>query len=132
VTGVVIVPGGFDAFRVGNTEVRPGQLLALLGTGRDTAMRASQLAEYLSTTERHIGQLAATLIDEGYLVGSVCSGERPGYFLCATEEDLDVGTQHIRSRALASLKRIATLKATAREVFGDKAATLFDLEEFSR
>jgi hypothetical protein len=129
---VIVVPNGSEAFRAGPVEVIPTDLLARLGTGRATAIRASQLADELAVTERTIGHLAAALIDEGYLVGSVCSGERPGYFLCADEEDLRLGTEHIRARALASLVRLRKLRASAAEAFGSKAEQLFDISEFAR
>jgi hypothetical protein len=129
---VTIIPNGQEAYRIGPVEVTPEDLLARLGTGRAVAIRASVLASELGVTERTIGHLAAALIDNGWLIGSVCSGNRPGYFVIGDEEDLRVGTEHIRARAISSLQRLQKLRATAKEVFGPKAARLFDVEEFTR
>jgi hypothetical protein len=108
------------------------RLAQLLPTGRDAAVPASELAALMGVSERTVGSMVADLIDQGWIVGSVCSGERPGYFHCRDEEDLEIGTAHIRARAAASFARIRTLRASAQKVFGDRAATLFDLEEFAR
>jgi hypothetical protein len=112
-------------------EVAPVDLLARLGAGRETALRASELGAELGVSERTVGALAAALIDEGYLVGSTC-GSTPGYFLITNEAELEEGTRHIRSRAIASLARLSKLRSTAKAALGPQTEALFDVSEYAR
>lgn len=104
------------------------RLEALLPTGWDNARSAAALSDALGCSQRKVGELAASLVDRGVLVGSTCNAGHHGYFLIDNEEDLEVGTQHIRSRAIASLVRIRNLRTAAAQRFGEgKALRLFDL-----
>lgn len=110
------------------------QLIALLGIGRDHAQSARALALALDISERQVGQLVAEAIEqEGYLVGSTCSGvdgTRPGYFLIADLADLEAGTAHIVARAKRSFVRVAALRRAARERFSEaEVLHLFSLED---
>lgn len=113
------------------------QLLAAvqvrLPVGRGAAMRGSDLAGELGISERTLRGLVDDLIDRGWLIGSTCAGDRPGYFICATPEDLEVGIAHLVSRARSLHVRVARLRNTARDTFGDSEPILrlFDLEEVS-
>lgn len=105
------------------------RLTSFLGVGRALAVPATDLAAHLEVNERTVGALVAELIDRGWLIGSTCSGDRPGYFLIADELDLDVGTRHIRSRAISSLQRVSILRRNARDHFSaETVARLFDVE----
>jgi hypothetical protein len=66
------------------------------------------------------------------LIGSVCSGEHPGYFLVADLEDLETGTAHLVSRARRIHMRVAKLRRLARERFSEaEVLQLFELEPAS-
>jgi hypothetical protein len=95
-------------------------LLPLLGRGSSNAVPASELAADLGVGERMVGALAAELIERGVLVGSSCEAGRHGYFLITSLEDLDVGTRHYRSRAVASLRRARLLRDAAVREFGNQ------------
>jgi DNA-binding IscR family transcriptional regulator len=105
---------------------------AHLPAGRDQAIRASDLAAVLGVSERTVGALVAELIDSGFVIGSTCSGERPGYFLCQDFEDVRVGTAHIVARASESWRRVRKLRANAIEAIGPGTAPLFDLQDVQR
>lgn len=102
---------------------------AALPVGHASAIRAPDLAADLGVSERMVRVIVAELCDRGYLVGSVTSGDRPGYFMVADLADLNVGTAHLRSRALAMLARYRAVRTNAFERFGPEALRLFDLEE---
>lgn len=107
-------------------------LLSVLHHGRCNAQSAKDLAFVLGCSERTVGQLAAELIDDGVLIGSSCDAERHGYFLIEDLDDLEIGTAHIRSRALASLQRVSKLRHAAAARFGEQETLrLFDLKEVS-
>ena len=105
------------------------RLWSRLPTGRDFAIRGADLAAALGVSERTIRSLVDELIDRGYIVGSVCSGERPGYFICRDLDDVEVGTGHLVSRAKALHVRVAKLRRAAEATFGPEVWTLFDLDE---
>jgi hypothetical protein len=77
---------------------------------------------------RDVQGLAGELIEEGHLVGSSCTPGRAGFFTIETEEDLEEGTRHVRSRALSSLRRVSLLRKAAEQRFGLEALRLFDLD----
>ncbi len=107
------------------------ELLGRLPTGRSAAIRGGDLAGELGISERTLRGLVDELIDRGWLVGSTCSGERPGYFLCRDFADVEAGCAHLVSRARALGVRVARMRAAAEATFGDHVATLFDLEDLS-
>jgi hypothetical protein len=101
-----------------------------LRIGLDRARRGADLADTLGVNERTIRALVGELIDHGVLVASVCSGSSPGYFLPASEEEADLGTKHLRSRALAMLRRYRLARLAAETSFGeDVALRLFPLDD---
>lgn len=107
------------------------QLRILLPTGRRFPVPASDLAEHLGVSTRTVGGLVADLIErDGVLVGSICSGDNPGYFLCADAVDVEAGTAHLVSRARAMHVRVGKLRELARERFDEETAVrLFNLDE---
>lgn len=108
-------------------------LTEALPIGWEHAVPASELAQDLGLSERQIGQMVADLIDNGLLVGSTCDAEHHGYFLIQTEEDLDIGTRHMRSRAVSILRRVSKLRTAAKSAqFNEEALRLFDLQEVAR
>jgi hypothetical protein len=107
------------------------RLLDILGTrgvGRRHPVPTKALAAELGVPHRTVGELVAEAIGDEALIGSSCDAARPGYFLIQDLDDLEEGTRHIRARALASLKRVSVLRRSARERFGPRALSLFDLE----
>lgn len=106
-----------------------GNLHALLGPGPSEGISGRDLAEALEVSERTIRELTNELIDRGFPVGS---SPAHGYFLLDTSYDFDLGTRHLRSRALSMLSRVKKLRAIAAlsNVEPD-VLRLFDLEEVS-
>lgn len=113
-----------------NLDSLVARLLKALPEGADEPAPAWLLARTLDCTERQVGQLVAAAIDRGELVGSLC-GNKAGYFLPTSEDEVRIGTSHIVSRAKASMTRVARLRRSAREKFGESTARLFELEEAS-
>jgi DNA-binding Lrp family transcriptional regulator len=108
------------------------RLLSILtneARGRRRAMAVRALADRLGLSPRDVQDLIAELIQEGTLAGSSCTPGPSGVFLIESEEDLEVGTRHIRSRALSSLKRVSALGKAAAQRFGPEVQTLFDFQE---
>jgi biotin operon repressor len=114
-----------------NLKIAGDRLLEELPVGRHDPIPAWKLAVRLGTSRRQVAKLVEDLIDRGVLVGSTCNGERAGYFIAADPEDVEAGTRHIRSRALAMLVRLRKLRKIAERDFGFQTATLFDLETLS-
>jgi DNA-binding Lrp family transcriptional regulator len=106
-------------------------LVALLqreARGRRHPIPIPVLARRFGCSPRQVQDLVKELIELGHLIGSSCRAGQHGLFAIVDEEDLAVGTAHIRSRALASLRRVSLLRKAAARQFGDAAARLFDLE----
>ena len=108
--------------------IEPAILLAELPTGHENAKPARLLAWNLGTTTRQIGLAVAELRRAGHLVGSGCGAFESGYFLCGTEEDVEIGLRHIRSRAIESMRTVQAVRKAAERQFGAETASLFDLE----
>lgn len=104
-------------------------LLGALRNGHANARSANYLGTHLACSTRTVGDLAAELIDLGYLVGSTCDAGHHGYFLMVNEEDLDIGTRHIVARARSSWVRVSRLRESAHARFGDQALRLFEMED---
>ncbi len=97
------------------------RLLIRLKPGRENATSLGDLAGDMRIEPRKIQAMVRHLRENGNLIGSRCDGEH-GYFLIRPGDlaDLDEGTKHIRSRALASLQIVSILeKAAAAQGFGD-------------
>jgi hypothetical protein len=105
-------------------------LIAELPEGRDHPVPARRLAALLGVPHRTVGQLVAEAIAAGYLIGSSCSADAPGYFLVRSgnRKDLEVGTAHIRARAFQSLARVRQLEKAAARSYGPEAMQLFSLD----
>lgn len=88
-------------------------LLSLLPVGRELPIRGSVLSAELGVSERVIRAVIEDLVDEGHLVLSICSGERPGYYISATRDDVEPGCSHLVSRRNALSRRVASLRRTA-------------------
>jgi hypothetical protein len=102
------------------------RLLAELPQGRERPIGARRLASMLGVPTREIGYLISGAIDAGYLIGSSCTPGRSGYFRIVDEQDLRVGTAHIRARAAESFRRVRALEKAAARQFGPEVLTLFD------
>lgn len=113
-------------------DVLTTQTLALLPVGRTQAIKASHLAEELGTSERMVRALVDELIEQGVLVGSVCSGPFPGYYICQNLDDLEAGCAHLVARARSMFARVRALRAAAEQRFGYQAARLFEIEEVAK
>lgn len=100
-----------------------------LGYGLDNAVPGVVLAQDLGVGERTIRALAGEAIARGTLVGSVCRGEARGYFIPTSLTEADLGTAHLRSRALSMLQRFHAAQRAAADEFGPEAARLFSLDD---
>lgn len=105
------------------------EVKARLGHSRYGATPAAVLASDLRVSTRTVRALVNELIDRGELVGSSSNGSNPGYFLIDRREDLEYGTEHLRSRALSMLRRLGMVKRAAEQRFGPDVLTLFSLDE---
>ncbi len=101
----------------------------MLSPGHHSATQGSELAAALGVSERTIRALAGELIDRGIPVGSTCSADAAGYFLCESEEDFALALANLRPRALAILHRWSALKrAAANRLAEPTVLRLFDLD----
>lgn len=112
------------------SDLKRDQLLVLLPQGRALAMSAAEIAGTLHLSTREVGALVAELIDDGHAVGSACT-EPFGYFRCVTSEDVEQGSHHIRSRAMASLVRLAAFRKAAAPLLTPNQLAMFDVEAAS-
>jgi hypothetical protein len=125
------------------SELNPGEvaevflrdrLIARLPTGRESATKASVLADELGISTREVGALVADLVEnDQWLIGSTCGGDHgAGYFIIRDLADLEAGTAHIVARAKRSFVRVAALRRAARERFSEQEVLhLFSLEDVS-
>ena len=104
-----------------------------LPSGRDNAIPGAALAREVGCSERTLRSMIDDLVDHGYLAGSTCSGERPGYFRIVHLEDLRLGTAHLVSRARSLFARVSRLRRAARERFVESnEQLLFDLFDLTK
>ena len=83
--------------------------------GRARAISAVVLGEQLGLSPREVGAAIKILIeDHGALIGSV-TDDPAGYYVIATEEELEQTTRQLWSRAISCLVRISKLERTAME-----------------
>ena len=114
------------------TDAYLKELRDRLGRGRAQAVPGAILARDLSISERAVRVLVEELTSRGELIGSMCSGERPGYFLIQDEEDLRAGLAHIHSRAMSMLRRWGAVRRAAETRFSSHTVlTLFPESEFA-
>ncbi len=85
------------------------QLLALLAhhIGKGNGIGVKQLAEQLSTQERHIRTLVSELREEGH---AVCGTPSDGYYIAANSDELQQTCEFLRNRAMHSLGLEAKLR----------------------
>ena len=83
-------------------------LKAALKSGAANGQDVKSLAFLLDTTERAIRKLAEELIEEGT---PVCAHPKTGYYIAATQAEVDSTYDWLRSRAMHSLKKASQLRA---------------------
>ncbi len=78
------------------------QLIVLLSrhVGEGNGMTAEQIAAALDTTQRQVRTLVSELRTAGT---ALCGHPRDGYYIAATDEELERTCQFLRSRAMHSL-----------------------------
>jgi hypothetical protein len=105
------------------------RVIALLPTGRHSAVSAKQLASELGTTTRLIGECieSAILVDQ-YPIGSLC-GANHGYFLMRPDDpaDLEAGVGHSVRRAAAIFKRIRAVRRNYEAMEGAAQSDIWDV-----
>lgn len=82
-------------------------LLAKLQRGANNGQHVTTLATLLDTTPRAIRNLVSELREDGH---PVCAHPKTGYYLAATQEELDATCQFLKERALHSLQLYSKLK----------------------
>lgn len=105
-------------------------LLLALGRGRARAVPAKDLAARIGLTERNVRAAIEQLRRAGYLVGSASSGERPGFYLIITREELEDTARHMTSRARHIFTTVSAMRRAAQIAFGLEGARLFDVEPY--
>lgn len=85
------------------------QLLTLLSRhiGKNNGIGVKQLAQQLSTQERHVRTLVEALRDDGH---AVCAHPNTGYYIAETAEELQTTCDFLHNRAMHSLALEAKLK----------------------
>lgn len=82
-------------------------LLAKLKRGAANGQSVNDLVFLLDTTPRAIRNLVSELRLDGQ---PVCAHPKSGYYLAATQEELDATCEFLRERALHSLKLYSKIK----------------------
>ncbi len=121
--------------RVRPAELPPhlSALYLALPPGRDNAIPGAALAREIGCSERTLRSMVDELVDAGHLAGSMCSGERPGYFYIQDLEDLRLGTAHLVSRARSLFARVRRLERAAHARFvGGNEQLLLDLFDLTK
>ncbi|MGQ0668400.1 MAG: hypothetical protein ACT4PO_01780 [Actinomycetota bacterium] len=96
-----------------------------LGTGRNGARKAADLAEALGVSEREIRSCVEELRGRGVLVGS----GQDGYYLIETVAELEETARHLVSRASRMLRTVRAMRRGAAARFGvGEAMRLFEVE----
>ena len=75
----------------------------LLGTGRENARTARELADIMNCGIRDISRLAERERREGHPI-CAATGERPGYYLAADNEELEAYCSDLKNRAIELFK----------------------------
>lgn len=88
-------------------SVTKDALLAKLKPGANNGQDVKTLVFLLDTTPRAIRNLVSELRLDGH---PICAHPKTGYYLAATQEELDATCQYLRERALHSLKLFSKLK----------------------
>lgn len=84
-------------------------LLSLLSRhiGRDKGIRVKELSRELDITERQVRSLVEALRLEGH---AVCGHPKTGYFIAATEEELNETCEFLESRSMKGLLQTSRMK----------------------
>lgn len=89
------------------------RLLELLGVGRETARPASELAELMGIDKRTLRHLIRSLVERYKVpVIGVRMGERRGYFIAGTIEELIDGARTFYSQIRQEQKRLDALMSS--------------------
>jgi len=88
--------------------VTTSSLRRVLCVGAANGKSVKTLCFELDTTERAVRNLVDELIDEGI---PVCSHPAKGYWIAATQAEVDEAAEFIRGRALHGLSRVSKLRA---------------------
>jgi biotin operon repressor len=83
-------------------------LKRVLKSGSANGQSVTTLAFLLDTTDRAVRKLADELIEEGT---PVCAHPGTGYYIAATQEEVDSTYEFLRGRAMHSLKKASQLRA---------------------
>lgn len=87
--------------------VTKDSLLAKLQRGASNGQHVAALATMLDTTPRAIRNLVSELRESGH---PVCAHPKTGYYIAATQEELDATCKFLHERAMHSLKLYGQLK----------------------
>lgn len=115
-----------NSFRWDKLSADQARVLRVLVTasGKDNAIRVDEVAARVRLPRRATQHIVTALLTEHHVpVGTVRGGDRPGWYLCATEEELRENHALFRELALSTLKRGKAFKPgtnplLARDFFG--------------
>jgi biotin operon repressor len=97
------------------TPVTKEALHARLGLGQASGKDVKTLAFEVGTTERAIRQLVEDLIETGV---PVCAHPKTGYYIAATEAEVQATCQWLHGRAVHTLGKISRLRAAFAKSIG--------------
>ena len=81
--------------------------------GKETPVAREQLALLVGVTTRRVERIVKHLVERhGCPIGSVCAGDRHGYYIITDAADLARTADNLRARARSILKRLARLRQT--------------------
>lgn len=84
-------------------------LRSRLRVGWQSPTSGRVLSQDMGISERTLRELVNELIDRGHAVGS----SQDGYFIMQSDFDFDIGTRHLRARAMSLLVRVKKVRQVA-------------------
>jgi len=95
--------------------------------GLRNAKLSSDICRGLGISSRELRDPIPTeLLRDGVLLCSDSSGQR-GYFIPVNRKEFEIGTRHLRSRAMIMLHRLKLADKLAEESFGIEQTQLFEV-----
>lgn len=84
--------------------------LSLYHKGQANGINVKELARATELSEREVRQAVSDLCEDGV---AICAHPSSGYFVAENAEELEKNCQFLMSRAMHTLKRVASLKRIA-------------------
>jgi len=112
---------------LGQLTAKECRVLELIPVGHEQAIQARRLAQLAGQHERESRELINHLVVEhGLPIGSSPEPGSAGYFIIASEEDLEIATRHLKPRAIKIFRRARALEKLAQQMFNRQLELLFE------